>query len=451
MSTWNLIIAVLYAGLLWACTPQGEPKSQDEPEKIILAAQKQAKAGRVHLAEVEGSYRLIREGLPYYIKGIAGRENLELAIKLGANSIRTWYTEGMDELLDMADSLDMTVLIGLEIGRQRLGFDYGDEAEVAAQEAQIVEWVERYKSHPAVLGWIVGNEPDLLAAEDIRVWQAIHVLVDKIHQIDPEHPVTICSRPDPIALKNIKTYCANIDFLTVNVFDKIGEFPQLLAESTGGWNIPYVLGEWGAMGYWQAAQTDWFAPVEPNTAEKVNKINSYYQTCIKQDAQHCMGAYIFYWGQKQERTHTWFSLFMESGEKTAMVDAVSKLWGGEVNNWAPVIDSMAIKGFSDPYQVYLSSGTEYEAHAVYRDPDADSLFLFWEVLPEGNYANKVGGDKELRPYGLPDLVEDPQMPTLRFQAPEEEGAYRLFLYCYDKKGGAAASNLPFYVFNQKLE
>jgi hypothetical protein len=56
-----------------------------------------------------------------------------------------------------------------------------------------------------------------------------------------------------------------------------------------------------------------------------------------------------------------------------------------------------------------------------------------------------GGDKEEKPAEVKGLKNKQVQDKLYFQAPEQEGPYRLFIYVYDKRGGGAHANIPFYV------
>ena len=46
-----------------------------------------------------------------------------------------------------------------------------------------------------------------------------------------------------------------------------------------------------------------------------------------------LGSFIFFWGQKQEITHTWYSLFDEFGNKTESVSSAEEIWSGKAVNF----------------------------------------------------------------------------------------------------------------------
>ena len=92
----------------------------------------------VVLVEQEGRHQLIRGGEAYVIKG-AGLELGDIGVfaSHGGNSIRTWATDNSQltgqQVLDEAARHGVTVAMCIEIGRERLGFDYDDEEAVARQ------------------------------------------------------------------------------------------------------------------------------------------------------------------------------------------------------------------------------------------------------------------------------------------------------------------------------
>ncbi|MCB9350763.1 MAG: hypothetical protein H6573_25130 [Lewinellaceae bacterium] len=75
-------------------------------------------------------------------------------------------------------------------------------------------------------------------------------------------------------------------------------------------------------------KTEWEAPIEINSSVKANAYLERYQKAIEPYKDQCMGSYVFLWGQKQERTPTWYGIFLESGEETESVDVMHYIWNG---------------------------------------------------------------------------------------------------------------------------
>jgi hypothetical protein len=87
---------------------------------------------------------------------------------------------------------------------------------------------------------------------------------------------------------------------------------------------------------------------------------------------------------------------------------------------------------------------KYSASAFMSDPDGDTLTYKWEIKKEST-STKTGGDTEKVPPTIQGLIEDPTQFEIMVMAPEEEGAYRLFVYAFDGNGNAAHANVPFFV------
>ena len=87
----------------------------------------------VEIISTPNGFELLRDGKPYYIKGVGGSTNLERAKEYGANSLRTWSAEGAKEILDKAHSLGLTVCVGLWVQHERHGFDYSNKVATDLQ------------------------------------------------------------------------------------------------------------------------------------------------------------------------------------------------------------------------------------------------------------------------------------------------------------------------------
>ena len=88
--------------------------------------------------------------------------------------------------------------------------------------------------------------------------------------------------------------------------------------------------------------------------------------------------------------------------------------------------------------------TRFTAKLDATDPEGDPLVVRWEVRSE-SIDRRPGGDRETEPPAHPECFVEAKGLDATFRAPSRAGAYRLFAYLYDGKGGAAAANVPFAV------
>lgn len=402
---------------------------------------------KVTLNNTNGNYQLLIDNKPFYIKG-AGLEfrKISALAKHHANSFRTWQTDNGKqsgkEVLDAAQKYGLMVTMGIEMGRERHEFDYNDEGAVKAQKERIKKEVLELKDHPALMIWAIGNELNLRATNP-KVWDAVNDISKMVHEIDPNHltttPLAGISQQD---VDYIKERCPDIDILSVQLYGKIVELPKMLKDYN--FTGPYIITEWGATGHWEVPLTTWGAPIEENSTVKAANYLKRYKTVIEKDTTQCLGSYVFLWGQKQERTPTWYGMFLEDGKETESVDVMHYIWNNEwPENRTPQIESFTLNNKTAYDNVIAESGKEISALIKVTDFENDDITYSWEILPESTNL-KDGGDKEERPEKIDMEIETNQNGILKFKAPKP-GAYRLFVYAYDGHDHAATANIPFKV------
>lgn len=397
----------------------------------------------VELRQEDGRFQLYRGGEPYFIKGAGGRNYLEKLAACGGNSIRTWSTNNAQEVLDEAFVHDLSVTLGLHVERERHGFDYNDEAAVAAQLDELREVVREFRDHPSLLIWGIGNELNL-HYKNPKVWDAVNEIARMIHEEDPHHPVTtMLAGLNRQEINYIKERCPELDLLSVNAYGDLPQVPEKLRSM--GWEGAYMVTEWGPTGHWEVGQTEWGAPIEETSHQKAEVYKSRYEASIQQDKAKCLGSYVFLWGQKQERTPTWYGLFTEDGKETEVIDVMQYLWTDYwPSNQAPRLDTLLLDGKGARDNIYLVAGETYSANVAATDPEGDPLSYRWELLPESTDL-KEGGDAESRPQALKGLFREEQQAKIRLKAPPREGPYRLFVYVSDNNNKVATANIPFFV------
>lgn len=399
----------------------------------------------------DGNYRFFVDDQEFYIKG-AGCEfgDINALAAHGANSFRTWRTENgkqtAKEVLDEAHENGLMVMMGLDIARERHGFDYDDEAAVQDQFEAIKAEIIKCKDHPALLAWGIGNELNLRYTNK-KVWNAVNDIAKMIKEIDGHHPTTtMLAGIGSSEVEYITTHCPDLDFISIQMYGDMINLQQRLEEA--GYDGPYVVTEWGATGHWEVPSTKWQAAIEQTSTQKAASISERYNKAILVDQKYCMGSYVFLWGQKQERTPTWYGLFTEDGLETEAIDMMHHFWNGAWPvNRSPRVFEPTLNKQEATTSIVLKAGQDAEVNFRTSDPDEDPLTVKVEILRESTDL-KDGGDYESRPESLEGLVKNTDLSAVEFNAPQEIGNYRIFVYVEDGNNHVATFNIPFRVTNE---
>ncbi len=178
-------------------------------------------------AEPEVSSRaIIVDGEPYFIKGICYhpvpkgetkrdfsplKADLALMQEARINTIRVYEPIQEEWVLDAIAEAGIKVIIG---------FGYNQNGEYDILSGTFIDYVKKYKDHPAILMWELGNEynyhPEWFEG-DINTWYtALNEGAAKIHEIDQNHPVTTAhgELPDKKTLAKVP----NVDVWGINSY-----------------------------------------------------------------------------------------------------------------------------------------------------------------------------------------------------------------------------------------
>jgi len=411
---------------------------------------------QVDIVKRNGGYQLLVEGEPYEVRGVGlgghTRGTLEALVKAGGNSVRTWNTDNARELLDEAAEQGVTVALGFDLGKELHGFDYNDEQAVAEQFERLKQAVQRYKDHPALLTWVVANEPNLLMNEDgsladvnPKVYQAISDIIDYIHEVDPYHPVTYTfAGANPSHIHTAMKYTPQVDFISLQLYADVAHLPEIIEQLEV--DKPFMVTEYGAIGHWERPTTDWGREIEEPSGVKAASFAERIRSAFEGNPTgKVIGSYAFLWGQKQERTPTWYGMLNADGKPNARVDELSRYWTGSYpDNRAPLATDITLNGQAAIDSVILKPGQKARLTVEVTDPDGDSLEYRWVLMKEVAERSQ-GGAFEKKPEELPLNILEEKPGQLVFTAPETPGEYRVFSYSYDGNGKVGNANFPFYV------
>lgn len=208
------VVLLALAGLARAVTGQDAPQAQGRD------------------VAVRGDQLLV-DGSPYVVRGVhygpwrpgtgPGRsdyperallaEDMALIAGLHANTIFTF--DPPRELLDVAHEHGLMVLVGFWLEWPQ----FAQPAFVAAEDGA-VRSVGELRDHPAVLGWVLGNEiPSwVVTQQGVDVVEArLEALHDRIREVDPVHPVTHANWPTTRGL--------DLSFLEICAFNVYALWP----------------------------------------------------------------------------------------------------------------------------------------------------------------------------------------------------------------------------------
>lgn len=412
------------------------------PLAMALLAQLTASEVRIE-CDAKGSFTLLRDGKPTLVKGANWPNPTTVGglAAAGGNSIRT-YADEIKWMLPLAKKHGFTILAGLDIGRERQGFDYDDQKALDKQFDRIRTTVRKYKNEPEILMWAIGNEPELLAKNTVPLWKEVNRIARMIREEDPRHPIiTVVAGFDQTKIGQLVEHCPDLDALGVNSYGPVRDWPENLRKL--GWIKPYLHTEFGPAGYWAGGgghgETRWGAPIEQTSTEKAAFYAENWQNAVRARPGQSLGGYAFIWTAKQERTHTWFSMFLPTGERTAAVDAMQKAWTGsppenpapEILEWKPERSSGEFQQ-GEPVKICLLWKCERPAKVA--------VELRTETTAKG-----LGGDSEKDPVILPHCVWKVVAGGLEVLAPDRPGKYRIFVRITTKDQTAATANMPILV------
>jgi hypothetical protein len=402
---------------------------------------------KVHLLKGADKYTLIQDGKPFTMKGASGTSHFSKLSMLGGNTLRVWDTTHLAVVLDSAKLNGLSVIVGLPfINNDDLAF-YKNPQKVKHQHDAFQSIVKRYKDHPALLMWCIGNELDFpFRLKYNSFYNAFNDLTDMIHQVDPDHPVTTTVLNfNKKYIANIQLRC-NIDVISFNIFGKLYALQEDLASFSWFWDGPYMLLEWGFNGPWEGtAQTAWSAYIEDSSPKKAEILKQRYQHYMPKNDARFLGACVFFWGNKQETTHTWFSLFDEQGNESEAVGMMQSIWTGIASSTQyPSLNYMLVNGKGAGDNILMGPGDANIAELHLRSQDTDIQKVRWEIYKEDWYKEN-GQNNTRKQIPITTLKTSGNDLKATFQAPTEEGPYRLFATLYDNKGHFATCNTPFYV------
>ncbi len=386
-------------------------------------------------------YTLTVEGQPFAIKGAGGDACKAKLVAAGGNAFRTWGVgDDTQGKLDEAHELGLKVVLGIWLRHERHGFDYSNVQEVADQYERVREAVEKYKDHPALLAWALGNEMEgFEAGDNAAIWSHIQACAALVKKLDPHHPtMTVVSEIGGQRVPAIHKLCPDIDIVGINSYGGAPSIPQRYRAAGG--TKPYIVTEFGPPGTWEVGLNNFGAVNEMTSKQKAESYGRAYKA-LSEDAL-CLGSFAFTWGFKQEATATWFGMFLPNGDKTPAVDAMTLAWSGKpAENLSPDIEPLTVSADA------VEPGQTITVKLKASDPEGRPITVDWQLHTEAEQYF-TGGDRQDQPRSFPDAYTERSASHAVLVMPQEPGRYRVYAFVSDGEGSGAMANHPLLVKGQ---
>ena len=415
-----------------------------QTEPPLEAGESFTPGSQVHVVkDQDGHYRLTVNGELYFIDGIAGIDELELMAEAGANTARTYSVAALEDgaVLDRAYELGIKIVIGIWLRHESAGFNYRDHPEVVeAQFEEVRAAVKKYRDHPALLGWAVGNEVDKSTAVHLQeIYEHMNDVARYIHEHDPYHPtIAMLAGSSPLKIGSLRRYVPYIDIIGINTYRHIGNVQNNIV----GWAGPYLIGEY-AMNQPMETQirTDWGAIIEPDAAEKSDHFYNRYMTYIWGERDRgSIGGFAFKDTGSFRITHTWYGIVYD-GMRTPQFYAKKAAWQKQPIEASIIIDHVQVDGRDQLESVRLETNEVYHVLTSIRHGGPDVTYHYEIRRDVGLAVNTV-------PSVLHEIewIEDSEHEHgIYFRAPMHPDQYRLFVYAQDNQGNISTYSFPFLV------
>jgi hypothetical protein len=190
-------------------------------------------------------------------------------------------------------------------------------------------------------------------------------------------------------------------------------------------------------------------PREDTSTAKAEHYAQAYRHAVE-GRPSCLGSYVFYWSHKQEKTHTWYGMFLPDGSRTEAVDVMTLLWSGRwPTNRCPRLEPPGVRLLGTRERrggagETLMAGQRARFAVSVTDPEGDAVQVSWDLRLDVADNPNVGGDAEPETPPIAGAIVETTEEGRRVEVavPRQSGPYRLFVYAHDRHGNAATANLP---------
>jgi len=380
------------------------------------------------------NHRIIVDGRVFKLRGVTyAKQPLEADFRcmaeMGVNAVRTWGTnESTPALLDLAQKYGIKILLGIWMRHGRCGnegadnFDWiNDNDGKKTQRLLALAVVRKYKDHPSLLGWSLGNEVTLnISTDDEKIAYARYLeeVAFQIRKIDPNHIIASVSAWTTDIPYWVK-YCDSIDLYGINAYG-YGVYALPMELKKLGISKPYFLGEFGVTGEWSVKADSNGVKVEPKDSEKYEVFAKHWSESEAKQGEHFCGGFLFNFGNDLDFGGIWLNFFIHNLKRPSYWGARKAFSGKDPVSALPIIESFVLINSDKAHSI----GSWMEARMVITNPGSHGKVSF-----QYNQRNSAGSERN----GVFPLTfkEGPMKSSFWLQLPMSTGGTKIYAFYED--------------------
>ncbi len=411
--------------------------------------------GQTIVQKTDNNWTLLVDGKPFEIKGATfgydkDIENYDSYFKdlnfLGVNSIRTWATgDNTQQLLDAAQKHNIKVMVGIWMRHGRPGmedddsFNYLDDKKgMEAMYTNAVNTVEKYKNHPAVLTWSIGNEVYLNMATDAEkeaYSKLLERICSKIKKIDANHPITSVDAWT-FGLEWWQKFVPSIDIYGLNSY---GAGAGYLASELTKRNIdkPYIITEFGVTGEWDIKAEKNGIKIEPSDQQKYDAIAKGYHDWITSKPAN-LGVYVFHYASGDEFIAPWLFTHHNNMYRPQYWAIREAYTGQKPLNYVPVIENFELPDSE------MQSGLWVPVTLEVSDVENENLEISF------HYNQRTGSRKrrdQIKVLNFRGNLND----GFKVHLPKEDGAIKVYVNAKDTYSNVGIASTSIIVIDEEAK
>jgi hypothetical protein len=398
-----------------------------------------AKPVSVQAVKRAGSWTLLVDDQPFYIKGIAcneamgekGEDFLKLVADAGANTVRV-YGDVTKDYLDRAQQYGLKVDVGFWFNAIRLGTkeSYRNVHHRQTLKKEALAYIRKFKNHPAVLAWTLGNEVFSFTSSDEEkeaFGMFLEDVVQAAHREDSHHPVIYASSHTR-CLPFLKKWVPSIDIVGVNVTGGAGAATHWAAAHS--FDRPVIVTEFAPLGSWEQRKDPNGASYDPLDQMKAENLLSSWRQ-IQANPKTCIGGFAFVMGGfRNQDSLTWYNMNYGLLKRASYWTIYELYTGKKPLNQPPKISMLSVTPISG-----IKKGGRIEMHVEASDPEGSALAYDY-------FVTNIAKDPLLveKPTFYPADPKPMGPGTARVRVPNAPGLYRVYASVTDGHGNIAIAD-----------